>query len=306
MSENIKYRQLKAFSFVVETGSFRDGAERLSVTQPSFSTLIKELENDVGAVLFLRTPRGCTPTEWGYAFYDRIKGPLEHLEEAYRHLKEVGVGRKGFLRLAAPPSLSAGIITSTLAEFRHRYPDVQISLHERKHDQIVEAVRNGEVELGIGAMLKPDIDVSFTPLFTDTLMVVVPKGHSLTNKRRSWKSLEKFDLILQSGGPAEHALRLSDVQPKLVLEVEQAATALSMVLHGMGITILPSSVMRSQATESLVLIPLPGKRAVRHLGTIRKKNSLPSAPAQTFTSMLQAAWSNNSGAGCKAGRRRDI
>jgi DNA-binding transcriptional LysR family regulator len=296
MSENIKYRQLKAFGFAMETGSFKDGSDRLSITQPSFSSLIKELESDVGTVLFLRTPRGCTPTEWACAFYSQIKGPLEHLEEAYRLLKEVSGGQRGFLRLAAPPSLAAGVITRSLSDFKKRYPNVKISLHERKHHQIVEAVRNGEVEFGIGAMLRPDPEVSFDPLFTDVLMVVAPHGHPITCGRRSWKMLEGFDLILQSGGPAEHALRACDVQPMSILEVEQAETAISMVHHGLGITILPSSVMggqrRGQRIDDLALIPLPGKRAVRHLGSIRRKNRVASAAARNFITMLQAEWRN--------------
>jgi DNA-binding transcriptional LysR family regulator len=287
MIQNIRYRQLKAFAAVVETGSFRAGADRLAVTQPSFSSLIKELELDVGVMLFERTTRKCRPTVAGQAFYEQVKGALDNLEAAYVQLKEVGAGSRGNLSMAALPSLSSGIITTKLAEFQRSHPGVRVSLRERKHDQVLTAVRNGEVEFGIGSMLKADPDLTFEPLFTDQLMIVVPAGHPLTAMRYNWMSLEKYNLVLLTAGPAEHALKVSNVQARQVLEVEQAATALAMVRHGMGVTVLPSSIVPALNVDGLVLLPVPGKLAIRQLGLIRKAGMSLGAPARAFAESLK-------------------
>jgi DNA-binding transcriptional LysR family regulator len=283
---NPKYRQLKAFALVVETGSFKQAADHLAVTQPSFSVLIKELEHDTGVVLFERSTRRCTPTPAGAAFYDQIRGPLAHLEEAYRCIKDVGAGTQGKLSLAALPALSSGVIAHKLAQFQRRFPNVRISLSERKHDQILTAVRQGEVEFGIGSLLRSDPDLSFQPLFKDQLMIVAPPGHPLLKMRPVWKSLDRFDLVLLTGGPAEYGLKVSQVQSSLVVEVEQAATALAMVRNGMGITVLPSTIVPGSNVEGLVCLPIEGRLAERQLGLICKKNTHLSAAARAFIDEL--------------------
>lgn len=289
MSINIKYRQLKAFSMVVETGSFRAAASRLAVTQPSFSALIKELERDVEVTLFDRTTRRCVLTDAGKAFYEEIKGALGHLEDAYQYLQDVGKGTRGKLSLAALPSLAAGMVTHKLGEFQRTYPGVRISLSERKNDQILEAVRRGEVELGVGSMLQSDPELDFEPLFTDRLMFVAPRGHPITQMRPVWKCAEKFDLILMNAGPTEHALKLSKVQRPPAFEVEHLATALAMVRNGLGVSILPSSVVPTLNMDGLVCLPILGSMATRHLGMVTRKGTRLSTPALAFAALLKQA-----------------
>jgi LysR family carnitine catabolism transcriptional activator len=287
MSTNLKYRQLKAFAMAVETGSFKAAADRLSVTQPSFSSLIKELERDIGVLLFDRTTRGCVLTGPGQAFYEEIKGALGQLEDAYRYIQEVGKGSRGKLSLAALPSLAAGIVTDKLGEFKRSHPGVRILLSERKNDQILEAVRRGEVELGIGSMWQPDADLQFQPLFTDRMMFVVPRGHPLESMRPVWKSADRFDLILMPSGPTEYALKASQITRPPAFEIEHLATALAMVRNGMGITILPSSVVPTLNMDGLVCLPIQGRLATRPLGMIVRKGTRLSAPATAFAALLR-------------------
>lgn len=288
MSNNIKYRRLKAFAMVVETGSFKAAADRLAVTQPSFSALIKELESDIEVTLFDRTTRRCVLTDAGLTFYEEIKGALGHLEDAYQYIKDVGKGSRGKLSLAALPSLAAGIVTSKLGEFHRAYPSVRISLSERKNDQILEAVRRGEVELGVGSMWQPDSELSFKPLFTDQLMFVAPEGHPLVEMKPLWNCADKFDLILINAGPTEHALKSSGVTRPAAYEVEHLATALAMVRHGMGISILPSSVIPTLNMDGLACMPILGQMATRQIGLIFKNGIRPSTPVRAFVELLKA------------------
>lgn len=289
MSNNIKYRRLKAFAMVVETGSFKAAADRLAVTQPSFSALIKELESDIEVTLFDRTTRRCVLTDAGQTFYEEIKGALGHLEDAYQYIKDVGKGSRGKLSLAALPSLAAGIVASKLGEFHRSHPGVRISLSERKNDQILEAVRRGEVEIGVGSMWQPEPELSFQPLFTDHLMFVAPHGHPLVSMRPVWKCADRFDLILINAGPTEHALKVSNVQRPPAYEVEHLATALAMVRHGMGITILPSSVVPNMNMNGLVCLPILGNMATRQIGIIFRNGTRPSTPVKEFAELLKLA-----------------
>lgn len=287
MSINPKYRQLKAFAMAVETGSFKAAADRLSVTQPSFSSLIKQLERDIDVLLFDRTTRGSVLTGPGQTFYDEIKGALDQLEDAYRYIQDVGKGSRGKLCLAALPSLAAGFVTSKLGEFKRSHPGVRILLSERKNDQILEAVRRGEVELGIGSMWQPDPDLQFHPLFTDRMMFVVPRGHPMEGMRPVWKSAARFDLILMPAGPTEHALKASHIARPPAFEIEHLSTALAMVRHGLGITILPSSVIPTLNMDGLACLPIQGPLATRPLGIIVRKGARLSAPATAFAALLR-------------------
>jgi DNA-binding transcriptional LysR family regulator len=287
MTSHIKFRQLKALSLVIELGSFKAAADRLAVAQPSLSALVKELEADLGVALLERSTRSCQPTDAGRAFYDQVKGALDHLEDAYRYTREVGAGNRGRLTLAALPSLCSGALIDKLAEFQRRSPGVRISLSERGHDQILQAVRNGDVELGVGSMLRPQPDLVFQPMFSDRLMIVAPRGHPLLKLKPVWKSLESCQLVYMMNGPAEYALRALDVRVEPAFEVEQASTALAMVRHGMGVTVLPSSIVPHLNTDGLVCRAIEGRYTVRQLGTIRRKNARPSAPAEAFAQLLK-------------------
>jgi DNA-binding transcriptional LysR family regulator len=288
-TENIKYRQLKAFAMVVESGSFRGAADRLAITQPSLSALVKELEADVGVLLFERTTRRCALTDAGSSFYEDMKGALQHLEDAYRYVKEVGRGSRGRLSLAALPSLAAGIVTRTLGEFRRANPAVRIHLTEGKNDEVLAAVRQGEAEIGIASMWRPDEELQFQELFTDRMMFVAPAGHPIAGLRPTLKLAEKFDLILMSAGPTEHALQASQIAVPAAFQVAHLATALAMVRHGLGISILPSSVRPVMNMDGLVCRLIEGPMAVRRLGTIVRRGNKLSPPAAGFAALLKAA-----------------
>src|SRR5205085_5247391 len=107
----------------------------------------------------------------------------------------------GKLTLAAVPSLCAGVIVHKLAEFQRLYPGVRLSLSERGHADIADAVKRGQAELGVSSMVRPDPDLTFQPLFSDRLMIVPPPGHPLAKMQPKWKSLEKFDLVYLMAGP---------------------------------------------------------------------------------------------------------
>ncbi len=286
MSDNIKYRQLKAFIALLETGSFMAAAVRLAVTQPALSNLIKGLEQDVGVILFDRSTRACVPTVAGHGFYGQIKGSLEQLEESYRQVKELGRGDHGVLRIAALSSLAAGVMTVKLAEFHSAYPDTLISLFERTYEQVHAAVRQREVDLGIGSLLHPDPHLIFTPVFNDSLMLIVPQGHPLATKRLNMKGLDRYELVIVKAGPSIPALKMIGVRTVPTVQVEQPATALAMVRRQMGITVLPSSVLTDVRLDGLHCIPIPGPYAIRSLGIIQKRGSTLSPSAQAFSKML--------------------
>jgi LysR family carnitine catabolism transcriptional activator len=283
---NIKYRQLKAFTLAVEAGSFREAADRLAVTQSSFSALIKELERDVGIALFERTTRSCRPTDAGARLYDRVRSPIADLEDGYAYVRDIGRGARGVLSFAVLPSLAAGLATRHLAAFQHRHPDVRVKLRERKHAELVEAVAGGDVEFGIGVLLRPVADLSFRYLTSDELVFVVPEDHPLRQMPPVWKCLERFPYIYVGQGNAAVALSAAHVRAAAAYEVEHVATALAMVRHGLGVSVIASSTLTGADTKGLAVIPIRGEAAKRRIGVIQRKGRALSAAAREFIDQL--------------------
>lgn len=283
---NIKYRQLKAFALAYEAGSFREAADRMAVTQSSFSALIKDLEHDVGIALFERTTRSCRPTDAGVRLYDRIRNPLADLEDGYAFVSDVGRGARGVLSLAVLPSLAAGMATPHLAAFQRRYPDVRVKLRERKHAELIEAVETGDVEFGIGVMLRPVPDLSFEFVTKDELLFVVPVGHPLLGIAPVWKCLERFPYIFVGNGNAEMAIAAAQVRAPAAYEVEHVATALAMVRHRLGVAVVASSTLNGVEMKGVVGVAIRGSATERLIGVIRKKGRRLGAAAEAFVEQV--------------------
>ena len=285
---NIKYRQLKAFILAARSLSFTESAAALSITQASFSNLMKELEADLGLLLFERTTRSCVLTDVGRSFYDNLSGSFEHIEDLYRQMTEVGQGLRGRLLISALPSMAIGFIPPVLADYRAAYPDVEIVLKERTNEDVFRLVRERKVELGLGIMLGPDETLDWIPLFSDRVMLIVPDGHELVGKKVGWRTLERFPHIMMVTGSTEYAMRVQNLRLKTISEVEHVATAVAMVRNGLGITTLPSSVMGALNFEGVTAIPITGKLTVRRLGVAYRKESRLTRVAECFVEMLRA------------------
>lgn len=287
MSNNLRYRQIKAFCLAVETGSFQRAAQKLHVTPPSFSLLIKNLEEDLGMRLFERTTRRCDPTSGAMGFYQSVSRAMEDMEEAYRFAREEGSGVRGRLTLATVPSLASGFLTQVLALFHHRYPGVRIYMSEHRSNDVVTTVRHNQVELGFGRVLLAQDDLAFVPLFHDRLLVAAPLGHPILKAARiKWRDLGKLPLILVGGGTTEQQVRGALPGANYPFEVTHMATAVSMVRHGMGVAVTPTSAIDGLNVKGLGFAAISEASATRELGCIHRANRTLSAAAQQFLALV--------------------
>ena len=287
INQNFKYRQLRAFVEAVEAGTFTLAAERMGISQPSFSALIKELETSLAATLFDRTTRRCSPTATAQVFYEQLKQPLVQIERAWDQAKDVGKGVSGRLRLAALPSMASGSITRKLAEFRREHPDIYVTLVERRHDQQLAAVLRGDVEFGITSMSGSHPELSFQTLYVDRLLIIAPSDHPLVGSKATWPALNAYPLILVSSGQTEEAMKAHGISVVPVCDVEQAVTALAMVRQRMGITVLSSSIMPDLDTRGLACLPIHGGAVFRTIGVVRRRNVRLSKLALSFVRSLR-------------------
>ena len=256
---NISLRQLRAFLAVARQRHFRHAAEHLHLSQPAVSRHIADLEAELGVRLFDRNTREVVPTEAGRYLESAIERVLDELEGVLGHVHSEGERRRGKVRIASVPTLSASLMPSCIADCAREYPELPIQLHDQAQTLVLDSVRGGEVDFGI-AIDPPDAgDFDCETIMRDPFHLVCPANHPLARlKTVPWKKLEQQPLVLldySSGSRRliDQALRKHTVDANVVQQTGHTYTAFRMVEAGLGITITPAL---ASPPPSLAMRPL--------------------------------------------------
>jgi LysR family carnitine catabolism transcriptional activator len=298
MAMNIKYRPLKAFLLAVDCGSFTHAADRLGVTQPSFTALIQDLEEVLGVRLFERSTRSISLTEAGKEFFLRIQRPLTDLEEGYRSILDLAAVKRGSIVMGALPSTSLTLIPPALAALRVSHPTLRVRVIEAHNDELISMLRTNQIEFALATMLEPVADLTFQPLLDDTFSVVLPVTHTLAARSALyWRDLTAHDLILLSQGSSVRAQFDRATQGEATAsassssshyDVTHMTTAVGLVRQGVGITVLPRLALPELNLHGLLSKPLNEATAQRTIGVLHRHDRNLSPAAQVFVAQLDS------------------
>jgi DNA-binding transcriptional LysR family regulator len=243
---NITIRQIQSFLNVAALGSFTRAAEKMHTMQPALSQQIRDLEAELGIRLFDRTTRRVELTEGGAEFRNIAAKIIEDLESAARNAHELAERKRGRVIVAAPPLLAAAVVPRTIADFRSKYPGLEVRLIDARTSQIVEYVRSGQVDCGIGTFHAGEEGINSTLLGRDSLMLFCASNHPLARRQTvNWRELDGLPLVTltrESGIRLLVEVGFETAQIRLIpaYEVAQITTALAMVEAGLGIAVLPT------------------------------------------------------------------
>src|SRR5436305_4648079 len=145
----LSLRRLRVLQEVVRRGSFSAAADALSYTQSAVSQAIARLEAETGATLVVRDRRGIRPTAAGATLATHAEAIFGQVEAAEADLAAVLGVRGGRLRVASFPSAGATMMPLAVATFRHRHPDVALTLAEGEPEEMVPRLRAGEFDLAL-------------------------------------------------------------------------------------------------------------------------------------------------------------
>lgn len=146
----MKFSHIKAIIAVTDAGSIRSAAATLGKTQSALTKQIRQIEEEVGLALFLRTTRGVVPTEAGLAILSRVRSvaaEVTHLDEELAWLRG---SHHGQVRISAAPLAAVNIVPRAVARFTQHYPDVDISVSSDLFGDALKALREGQHDLIIG------------------------------------------------------------------------------------------------------------------------------------------------------------
>ncbi|WGS45977.1 LysR substrate-binding domain-containing protein [Burkholderia sp. JSH-S8] len=263
---------LHLFTHIAEASSLTRGAERAHLSVPAASMRIKNLEEQVGVKLLSRTSQGVKVTPPGETLLAHARRVLRQLEQLSGDLQEYASGVKGHVRVFANTTAMSEFLPAVLRSYLVNHPDVTIDMQERLSQDIVRAVQEGVVDIGIVAGNVRTEGLQAMPYRRDRLVLAVALGHPLARlKSTPFVDTLGYDYIGLPEASAIHNFlkrAAADVQRTLRwrIQVSNFETACRMIEANVGVGVLPEGTARRHAkTMALRIIRLDDDWAERQL-----------------------------------------
>ena len=270
MGKAISLTGMRSFVAVYEAGGVRAAADQIGRTPSAVSMTLEQLEDDVGAPLFVGDRRGVL-SPVGRIVLEEARAMIAHYDRVCSAMTSYAANQPGRCDISSVPSVAVTLLPRAIARARDEGAAFEIHVRDNDSSAIVEAVENGVVELGLCVVAGRRPQLTFDPLFREPLDFVCPIGHPLTKSKEplSWSRLEGAPLI-QNGSAAALGLKEIDAladNSKLI--ASNVASNLAMVEAGLGVTILPR-LGRWKCSCAVSFVPLADPRASRTVGWIAR------------------------------------
>jgi LysR family transcriptional regulator, benzoate and cis,cis-muconate-responsive activator of ben and cat genes len=175
-------RHLRYFIAVAEELNFSRAAERLHMAQPPLSVAIRQLEQELGTDLLMRTTRDVRLTGAGRAFLEGARRTLAELERSIVDAQRAAAGELGSLRLAFSWSARFETLPALGQALRARHPDVELVTEEMWNARMPAALRSGTVDVAISICPERDSELAYQPIRRERIVALVAATHPLAGK----------------------------------------------------------------------------------------------------------------------------
>ncbi len=290
-------QRLRYFVAVAEESSFSRAARRLHIAQPPLSKQIKQLEDELGVLLFERTSRGVRMTGAGELLLEEARRIFVQLDQTARVVRRVGRGEVGRLTLGFVPSASNEVLPPILREFRDRFPGIELFLREMRPDQIVRRLRDRQIDAGVLYLPLEDASLDIGCVSREPLVLALPEAYPLASQDRvELRAVAEEPFILPARyqdmpglyGQVTEACRQAGFTPNAVQkDVWLMQTIVGLVAGGMGVALVPSS-LQNLGRRGVVYKKVQGLSPTVGLGVIWRRD----APSAVLNSFLQVARKN--------------
>ena len=272
------FSQLRAFVALCDHQHFGEAAAPLGVSQPSLSQAITALEKRVGGELVERTTRRVLVTPLGETLLPFAREAVLAAESFNDAVASQGAALTGTMRLGLIPTLAPYMAPVILDGLPAELPDLHPELREMVTGDILDMLGQGRLDAAVIAI---DVDLHRTaavPMFDEPLVVLVPQNHPWAGRTDlSTKELEDQRLLLLDEGNCLRDQTLALCQRYSSRPPTAVATTLStvvrMVVHGVGITVVPEGALRMLDREDYAVARFAGRGPVRRIGVVHRTSS---------------------------------
>lgn len=281
---NIDFELYRIFYVVANHSNITKASEELSISQPAISKSIKNLEEQLGGQLFVRTKRGVVLTEEGKEFYNYIKQAIEYINNAENKFTDLINLETGCIKIGISATLTKEFLLPYLEEFHSLYPKIDIQIITNLTSDLMPKLRNGLIDIVILNLndknYGSDIDIIKCRKINDCF-VVNNKYKDLTLKEVSIKDLNNYPLILQAKGSntrdfLDDIARENGVVLKPNIELASYSLVVDFSKIGLGIGYATKEYIKEEIkNKELYELKIKEKIPSRYIGIALSKNHIP-------------------------------
>ncbi len=299
-------RDLRYLVSLAEHRHFGRAAAACFVSQPTLSTQLRKLEEELGVTLIERSPRKIMLTRTGEDIAARARSIVRDVDQLKDAARMTHDPETGSIRLGLFPTLGPYLLPHAVARLRARFPSLELLLVEEKSDELLSRLRDGRLDAALLALPVHDAQMHVENLFEEPFVVVVPRGHA-NARRQSLKVADLRDeslLLLEEGHCLrDQALGVCDTAgaaERVGFRATSLETLRQMVAAGVGSTLLPQLAVSAPVprSDAVVVLPFEGRGPSRSIGMLWRRTSaldtLLRAVGEEFAIAAKAAMSVSS------------
>ncbi len=274
-------RDLRYLVALADHKHFGRAAAASFVSQPTLSTQIRKLEDELDLQLIERAPRRVMLTPAGRDIAERARRILAEVDQLREVARRAHDPEAGTVRLGLFPTLGPYLLPHAVPRLRARFPRLELLLVEEKTETILAMLRDGRLDAGVLALPLHDEQLHVEPLFEEPFVLAVPSSHPLADRRslRLDDLAEQTLLLLEDG----HCLReqaldvcqLAGAGERTGFRATSLETLRQMVAAGVGITLLPVLAVKPPVARSddIRLVPFSGRPPTRRIALVWRRSS---------------------------------
>jgi DNA-binding transcriptional LysR family regulator len=299
----MELRQLEYFVAIAETRSFTRAAERCSVVQPALSQQVRRLEAELGAQLLVRTTRRVALTDAGTALLDNARRILADVAHARAEIDAITGLVRGHLALGAIQFVPLVDVPRVLADFHAAYPGVDVVLRTADNERMLADVRAGVLDLAFLSFVPGEApaDLGRLDVLSEPVVAVVAAGHPLAHARDVELAALADQPFIELGHGSglrtqtERAFSAAGLERHVALEVADLDDMLSLATLGLGVALLPVSLVQARANHEVRPLRLAGDLIRRSVALVWREEQPVSPSARAFLAAVRRALAPSSG-----------
>ncbi|MDQ2067907.1 LysR family transcriptional regulator [Xinfangfangia sp. CPCC 101601] len=288
-------KQLRALVAAADAGQFTRAAERLNISQSAVSLLINQLEENLSLRLFDRHTRLLRLTEAGVEVLAVARRTLADIDSLVESAQDLNSLRRGRVSVAAGTLQAALLLPRLIHSFRQSHEQVDVSLHDVPERSVIDMVKSGAVDIGLGTVPSDDSEIIGSPLMTEAYLAVLRPEHPLAQRKQlRWQDLAGETLIRpQLGNPIRDRFETELARAGLSLPLHRAfqdvalpLTIIGMVDAGLGVAIMTATVIPLAESMGLRTLLPSDPHITRDISLIIRSDRSLSPAARQFKDFL--------------------
>ncbi len=293
----MEFKQLESFVAVVKYSSFTKAAQHLYISQPTISSHIQSLEEELKSQLIIRTTKSIEITPRGLELYECACSILSKRDNL---IKSWSAETKKVIQLGVSTIPSAYIIPEILPEFGKRFPDVYFNVHQNDSQGIMDAMHNGNYDVGMIGMPCDSKTLISVPFYEDEIVLITPVNEYFLQLKEQGEItadiLKQHPIILRENGSgtlkrADHILESLEIHSEelnIVARINDQESIKNLTASGLGISLISEKAAQNFVNEKrLLAFKLPKQLSTRTFYLVMHKNFAAKSYVEQFIQFVQ-------------------